>query len=98
MAKSRGETYYENIDNTESKSLGPARCVVENCKNPIVAEVHIDDYATALMMFRGIRREKIPYRRSGDERFFICRTHLEGDQRMAELRWQWLMFEVSDGG
>jgi hypothetical protein len=57
-----------------------------------VAEVHADSYSAALELFRGIRRQKVHTRRSGDERFFVCANHLQSDSRMAGLEWQLLMF------
>jgi len=66
--------------------------VISTCAAPAVAEVHDGDYAKALELFRGIRREKVRSRRAGDERLFACRGHLEHDSRMAALRWQWLLF------
>jgi hypothetical protein len=92
MAKSRRETDYEDNNDTKSKNIAPSRCVVENCRNPIEAEVHAGDYATALMMFRGIRRENVRSRRAGDEHFYVCAYHLEHDPRMARLQWQSMMF------
>jgi hypothetical protein len=84
MAKQRKETYYVVEANT-----GP-RCVVAGCAAPIIAEVHCDDYAIALEMFRGIRREKVPSRRLGDERFLACQEHLDRDPRMRAVEWQLL--------
>jgi hypothetical protein len=88
MAKQRGETYCAVTPDTETVP----HCVVKGCSAPVVAEVHTDRYADALEIFRGIRREKVRSRRLGDERFFVCQEHLEHDQRMADLEWQWLMF------
>ena len=90
MAKQRGETYYAVTPDTDHTP----RCVVTGCSAPIVAEVHTDSYADALKMFRGIRRQKARSRRVGDERFYVCREHLENDSRMARFQWQeWFMFE-----
>jgi hypothetical protein len=83
MAKQREETYY---------AVEGPRCVVRQCSAPVHAEVHCDDYAIALELFRGIRREKLRTRTIRDERFYVCRDHMERDQRMAKLRWQLLMF------
>jgi hypothetical protein len=87
MAKQREEAYYAATGEEEVP-----HCVVRGCSSPVVAEVHTDSYADALELFRGIRREKVHARRMGDERFFVCRDHLESDRRMAHLEWQWLMF------
>jgi hypothetical protein len=57
-----------------------------------VAEVHADSYSAALELFRGVRRMKVHTRRSGDERFFVCASHLQSDPRMNTLQWQLLMF------
>jgi hypothetical protein len=86
MARQPEETY------CAVASDASPRCIVTGCAAPIVAEVHTDSYADALEVFRGIRREKIRSRRLGDERFFVCQQHLDHDQRMATLEWQWLMF------
>jgi hypothetical protein len=86
MAKQREEPYY-----VMEAEIEP-RCVVAGCTASIVAEVHTDDYAIALEMFRGIRREKIRSRRLGDERFFACQEHEEYYRRTAGLCWQLLMF------
>ena len=86
MAKQRKETYC-----AAAAMLDP-HCVVTDCLAPIVAELHDDDYSAALGLFRGTRREKIRTRRLGEERFFVCREHMERDPRMALLHWQWLMF------
>jgi hypothetical protein len=67
-------------------------CVVPGCAERPVAEVHADSYSTALELFRGIRRQKVHTRRSGDERFFVCARHLQSDPRMTGLTWQLLMF------
>jgi hypothetical protein len=86
MARQREETYFVvEPDSTP-------HCVVEGCGASVVAEVHHGDYAIALELFRGVRREKVRSRRQGDEPFFVCPEHLERDPRMAALRWQWLMF------
>jgi hypothetical protein len=86
MAKQREEAYCAVVPDP-----GP-HCVVVGCTAPIVAEVHTDSYAVALELFRGVHREKVRSRRFGDERFFVCQQHLDSDQRMATLGWQWLMF------
>ena len=86
MAKQREETYCDMPSDTLP------HCVVTGCPAPVVVEVHTDDYAAALALFRGTRRAKIHARRSGDERFYVCNEHLEHDGRMAGLRWQGLMF------
>jgi hypothetical protein len=65
-------------------------CIVTGCTAPVIAEVHTDSYADALKLFRGIRREKVRSRRLGDERFFTCQEHLDG--QMAALQWQRLLF------
>jgi hypothetical protein len=83
--RSYGETYCAIAE----KEL--PRCVVNDCNRPVVAEVHIDDYGRALLAFRGIRRLRLHARRSGDERFFACRWHLDNDARMQEFYWQELM-------
>jgi hypothetical protein len=84
MPKQREEPYYGMPD------VAP-HCVVTGCLAPVVAEVHTDSYAEALRLFRGLRRQKVRSRRLGDERFFVCRDHLDHDQRMAALEWQWLL-------
>ena len=89
MPKQRIETYYVGPPEDAAPAAG---CVVPGCMAPITAEVHTDCYSRALLLFRGIRRERIQCRRVGDERFFTCQKHLEQDPRMAELEWQWLMF------
>jgi hypothetical protein len=86
MAKQRKETY------SAAAAMLTACCVVTDCLAPIVAEVFDEDYSRALGLFRRVCREKIQTRRLGDERFFVCREHLEQDPRMATLHWQWLMF------
>jgi hypothetical protein len=86
MARQRGETYCSE----EPDSV--LRCAVTDCAAPVIAEVHTDSYAEALELFRGIRREKVHSRRLGDERFFVCRAHMESDERVAALEWQLLMF------
>jgi hypothetical protein len=85
MAKQREETYAAIPD------VAP-HCVVTNCLAPVIAEVEDAQYSVALEMFRGIHRQRVRTRRVGDERFFVCRDHLERDQRMARLHWQSLMF------
>jgi hypothetical protein len=90
MARQREEAYVVVPIGAEADA--PPRCVVADCPAPVVAEVHDGDYSAALEMFRGIRRKAVRARRAGDERFFVCRRHLDGDRRMKGLSWQWLMF------
>jgi hypothetical protein len=85
MARQREETYYVVAD-------ASPHCIVAGCTAPIVAEVHAESYADALELFRGVSRQKIRSRRLGDERFFACQRHLDHDQRMTALEWQWLLF------
>jgi hypothetical protein len=75
--------------------LTPPCCIVEGCTARIVAEVHTDSYADALALFRGVHRQKVRIRRLGDERFFVCQHHLECDERMRTLDWQF-MFRGED--
>jgi hypothetical protein len=86
MAQRFEDTYYAVPSDTMP------RCVVTGCIAPVVAEVYDGDYAVALRIFRGVKREKIRSRRVGDERLYVCSEHLENDRRMAKVQWQWLMF------
>jgi hypothetical protein len=85
--RSRGEIY-----SPEAALSTEPRCVIDGCAEPVVAEVHSDDYADALATFRGIRRKEIRIRRAGDERLFACEHHLKHDERMRRLLWQQLLF------
>ena len=68
------------------------RCVVDGCRLPVTAEVHIDDYGEARRLFygRGLDR-KTQSRRAGDARIFACQYHLDCDGRMRQVRWQSLL-------
>jgi hypothetical protein len=81
MSKQRVESY-------SALSAPPAPCcVVTDCGESVVAEVYSADYSLALGMFRN-RKRATRSRRVGDERFYVCRFHLDNDPRMRPLRWQ----------
>ena len=87
--RQRVEKYVPDLPTAEPAE---PHCVISGCGLPVDLEVHCDDYAAALEMFRGIRRRKVRTRRQGDERFFICEQHLASDPRMRRLRRQEWMF------
>ena len=66
-------------------------CVITGCNAPVAADVHADDYSTALRMFRGVQRE-VRVRRLGEERFFVCAAHMNDDPKARRLVWQLFMF------
>jgi hypothetical protein len=70
----------------------PPSCLVPGCVEPPVAEVYADSYSAALELSRGVRGKKVHNRRYGDERFFVCASHLQSDPRINVLEWQLLMF------
>jgi hypothetical protein len=68
----------------------PSRCMVANCEEPIIAEVHCSSYAEAWKLFSPATANS----RKPDRRIYICEKHLREDRRARRVKWQGLLFPV----
>jgi hypothetical protein len=68
----------------------PPECLVLNCHEPVIAEVHFSDYPKAWQLYgHATLHSKKP-----DRQLFICAKHLRDDPRSESVRWQGLLFPV----